>query len=206
MVIRVDVPSLPPVVSLAPIKDAQFSPEARAALNADSAREEEPESSSRGHVSSVMPTAAAQQSALPVPQAPTPTVIPSKVPETVAHSPTPVSMLPESEGPQISVGVLSMPHLRPEPVVDSPTPAPLLIPLGLAPVVDTVHAHTLPSMLAATPVALPEPVASPEVVSSSSAADVTQPDEGSGVRYVHLKNEPGVLREVCSPVLYNRCS
>lgn len=205
MVIRVDVPSLPPAVSLAPLKDAQFSPEARAALNGSPAREEEPDSS-RGHVSSVMPTAAAQQSVLPAPTVPTPSVIPSQVPvpATVAHTPTPASMLPDSEGPRISVGVLSMPHLRPEPVAaESPTPAPILIPMGPAPLAETVN--TLPSMRAAAPVATPpDSTVPPEL--ASSAADVTQPDEGSGVRYVHLKNEPGLLREVCSPVLYNRCS
>jgi hypothetical protein len=37
-------------------------------------------------------------------------------------------------------------------------------------------------------------------------SDAAQPDEDSGVRHMLSRNEPGVLREVCSPVVYNRCS
>jgi putative nucleotidyltransferase with HDIG domain len=213
MVIRVDVPSLSPAVSLAPFKDAALSPEALGALRGSTAHDDEPDSS-RGHVSSVMPTAAAQLSARPAAAAaPVPTVIPTKVEEPIAYTPTPASMVPPSEGPEISIGVLSMPHLRPEPVAaEMPTPAPVLIPMSPAPLADT-SVNTLPSMpaapdlMSAAAVTDTATVAVPEVATIlTSSADVAHPDEGSGVHYVHLRNEPGVLREVCSPMVYNRCS
>jgi hypothetical protein len=77
-----------------------------------------------------------------------------------------------------------MPHLRAEPVVETPAPTPVV----------------------ETPVAAPVPVQ--EVVSEppAAAADAAHPDEDSGVRHVLVLNQPGILREVCSPVVFNRCS
>jgi hypothetical protein len=188
MVIRVDVPSLSPAAvsmspraeSLAPSQDAQFSALARRALSGD----DEPDSL-RDHASSVMPTAAAQRSGAPAPVASVPSVIPVQS-GLAAHTPTPVSMVPSSEAPEISVGVLAMPHLRVEQPAGAglPTPAPILIPMGP------------PTPVAAAPLTAP----------AAPPSDVAHPDQGSGVRHVLLRNEPGVLREVCSPVVLNRCS
>jgi putative nucleotidyltransferase with HDIG domain len=99
---------------------------------------------------------------------------------------TPASMVPSSDGPEIHVGVLSMPHLRPEPVAADPiaTPAPVLI-----------LESPLPPMAAAA-----------QPSSAVPASDVAHPDEGSGVRHVLLSNERGILREVCTSVVSNRCS
>lgn len=171
MVIRVDVPSLSPMGvsagSPVPASDGQLSAMARligtsVAPDADDDRDDSP-----GHISSVMPSAAAQAAS----------VIPP-------HTKTPASMVPSSEGPEIHVGVLSMPHLRGEPpAADAslPTPAPILI-------------HTGPP---------------PAVVSPTPAVEAIEPppaDEGSGVRHVLLNNAPGRLREACAAVVFNRCS
>jgi hypothetical protein len=58
------------------------------------------------------------------------------------------------------------------------------------------------------PMGPPAPVATaaPLAERPGAPSDVAHPDEGSGVRHVLLRNEPGVLREVCSPVVLNRCS
>jgi hypothetical protein len=181
MVIRVDVPSLSPATvmpraeSALPAVDSQLSAMARLGVNASSAPRSQADDES-GYVSSVMPTATAQG----------PSVIPS-------GSRTPASMVPSSEGPEIHVGIVSMPHLRaeptestaPEPIVESPTAAPVQVQVGEA-------AHAIPT---------PAPV-----LISMGGSDAAQPDEDSGVRHMLSRNEPGVLREVCSPVVYNRCS
>ncbi len=175
MVIRVDVPSLSPMISALPsaaAMDGQLSAMARL-VGPSVMPEREPEhddsEDSQGHVSSVMPSAILK---------------------------TPASMLPSSEGPDIYVGVLSMPHLRSESVLPatetaSPTPAPILITTSAPPA-------TVP---AAAPVTLsPEPPAGAVEVVELAAA------EGSGVRHVQFMNAPGLLREVCTPVVINRCS
>jgi hypothetical protein len=41
---------------------------------------------------------------------------------------------------------------------------------------------------------------------SSITTEPSPSDEQSGVRPVQLRNEPGVLREACSPIVYQRCS
>jgi hypothetical protein len=177
MVIRVDVPSLsaatasikPRAESTLPLADGQLSALARLGM----AQPEPEREQLNGHASSVMPTASASASAPPVAGAPV--VIK-----------TPASMVPSSEGPEIQVGVLSMPHLRAEPArvtEDIVTPPPVMIPQQPLPTLDV------------TP--------TPSVV---SAADAAHPDEGSGVRHVLPQNERGVAREVCSRVVYNACS
>jgi putative nucleotidyltransferase with HDIG domain len=172
MVIRVDVPSLSPMgVSVSPpaaSSDGQLSAMARIVSPSVLPEPEADAGESSGRVSSVMPSAGA-----------------ASVIE--GYTKTPASMVPSSEGPEIHVGVLSMPHLRSErPVGGSdpslPTPAPILIHSGPAPVVPT-----------------PTPAAA-EIV------ELAHPDEGSGVRHVLLHNAHGLLREACAPVLLNRCS
>jgi putative nucleotidyltransferase with HDIG domain len=121
MVIRVEVPSLSPMgVSIspsaptpAPTMDGQLSAMARLVgspsqetTSARSDHEEDAEES-RGHISSVMPSASAS-----------------------ASTKTPASMLPSSEGPVIQVGVLSMPHLRSERPALEPGAPPTVINLG----------------------------------------------------------------------------
>jgi putative nucleotidyltransferase with HDIG domain len=204
MVIRVDVPSLSPAaVSMSPraeaslSQDGQLSAMARLAMTGGaSSREPEPDSErdlqARGHVSSVMPTA---------PQVPS---------EPVTK--TPASMVPSSESPEISVGVLSMPHLRVEQPSAAPTgaiatPAPVLIPLNPAPKLDEAAAPAVVTLAPAGGASLTPPAPSViQTAAPSGTDDVAHPDEGSGVRYVLLRNEPGVLREACSPVMLNRCS
>jgi hypothetical protein len=181
MVIRVDVPSLSPATvmpraeSAQPAADSQLSAMARLGVTA-STRPQSESDDEPGHTSSIMPTAAAQTaSAMP------------------PVSRTPASMVPSSEGPEIHVGVVSMPHLRaepavtvaPAPIVEAPTPAPIPVRIG----------EPAPSIATPAPVLI-----------SMSASDAAQPDEDSGVRHLRLRNEPGVLREVCSPIVYNRCS
>ena len=184
MVIRVDVPNFSPAgasisprrESSLPTSDGQLSAMARLAGHVGSLPPEAEAEETRDHVSSVMPSAAATSPSLP-PE-------PAALPEIIR---TPVSMVPSSEGPEIQVGVLSMPHLRseaPVAVETIATPAPILIPTG-------------PSSL---------PVTASEAPADVAAADVAHPDEGSGVRHVLPKNERGVLREACCPVVYNRCS
>jgi len=59
---------------------------------------------------------------------------------------------------------------------------------------------------------VPPPVQRVLTLSSSAdpkAAAPVEPtlaEEQSGVRHLLLRNEPGVLREVCSPIVYQRCS
>jgi hypothetical protein len=137
---------------------------------------------------SSLPSSDGQLSAMARLAANNPSVMPEVAGPVVIK--TPVSMLPSSDGPEIHVGVLSMPHLRAEPVAAPadpiPTPAPVLIP------------ENPPLQMAA--------VSEPPSSSSVPASDVAHPDEGSGVRQVLLNNERGILREVCAPVLLNRCS
>jgi hypothetical protein len=116
-------------------------------------------SDSERHVSSVMPSAIAK---------------------------TPASMVPSSEGPEIHVGVLSMPHLRSErPASEQGAPAPTVINMNA------------PKSAAPTPVPL---------TAESLQSEPARADELSGVRHVLIANAPGLLREVCSPVVLNRCS
>jgi hypothetical protein len=176
MVIRVDVPSLSPMgVSVSPpaaTSDGQLSAMAR--IMAPSVLPERDDAAdSSGHISSVMPSAGAAS------------VMPP-------YTKTPASMVPSSEGPEIHVGVVSMPHLRSEsprhePAASLPTPAPILI-------------HSGPP-----PAEVPSPTPTPPSA-AVEAAELAHPDEGSGVRHVLLHNAHGLLREACAPVLLNRCS
>ncbi|HEX2874270.1 MAG TPA: HDOD domain-containing protein [Polyangiaceae bacterium] len=176
MVIRVDVPSMSPMgVSVSPsapsqATDGQLSAMARLVGPSvvpqrearDEDQDDEPQDSS-GHISSVMPA---------------------------AISKTPASMVPSSEGPEIHVGVLSMPHLRSErPVAAPESPVPTPAPILIAP--------------SAPPAAPAPPASAVEVIQTSALPSV---EEGSGVRHVLLRNEPGLLREACSPLVLNRCS
>lgn len=203
MVIRVDVPSLvtagasisPGLESTMPTSDGQLSAIARALggnMFAERPQQDEDDASS------VMPKA---PSVTPPPEAPLASV-PPQVAEEPPYVPTPASMVPVSEGPEISVGVLSMPHLRIEPPkADEPkplvTPAPMLIPLTPAPALG--EARVPQKVLTLTP------GASPQVLTPAPAAAVAT-EEPSGVRHVLLRNEPGILREVCGGTVYNRCS
>jgi len=177
MVIRVDVPSFSPAT-------ASISPR--------------PESS--------LPSSDGQLSALARLAANNPSVMPEVAGPAVIK--TPVSMLPSSDGPEIHVGVLSMPHLRAEPVAAPadpiPTPAPVLIPESPPP--QMAAASEPPQMAAVSEPPQMAVVSEPPSSSSVPASDVAHPDEGSGVRHVLLKNERGVLREVCTSVVSNRCS
>jgi hypothetical protein len=189
MVIRVDVPSMSPMgvsvspAAASPMTDGQLSAMARlvgpsVVPQRDRDRdtrdhEDEPQDSS-GHISSVMPA---------------------------AISKTPASMVPSSEGPEIHVGVLSMPHLRGERAVSEPVPAPARTLEPATPTPAPILISTSAPAAASVPTA--PPAAAMEVIHSSELPSV---DEASGVRHVLLRNEPGLLREVCSPVLLNRCS
>ncbi len=212
MVIRVDVPNFSPrsaslnprSESSPPSADGQLSAMARLAPHSGAPSrgaersEPEPDSDEPGHISSVMPTAAGLGPSLipPVETAP-------------SHLDTPVSMVPAlgNDGPEIQVGILSMPHLRVS--AETPaltTPAPILIPSNPAPVLAeplaVAPAPQVVTLMPATPV--------PAVTEAPAAADaVAQADEPSGVRHVLLRNEPGLLREACSPmprVALNSCS
>lgn len=206
VVIRVEVPSLSPVpVSSSPRlespfpQDGQLSAMARLASSGGrsfvepepgSERDSEQAPDSPRHISSVMPAASVAPNAVP---------------------PTPASMVPSSEAPEISVGILSMPHLRAEPPqaepAPIPTPAPVLIPLNPPPQLSEPAPAVVRVALEGTASSAPAPATSEVPATASAAAsDVAHPDEGSGVRYVLLRNDPGVLREVCSPVQLNRCS
>jgi len=178
MVIRVEVPNLSPMgVSMspsaptptpAPTSDGQLSAMARLASSSRSVapEPEDDEEDSQRHISSVMPSAIAK---------------------------TPVSMVPSSEGPEIHVGVLSMPHLRSErPTAENAAPTTPSVPAPVA--MPTVINMNAPK------------TAPPAAVDVEPAADPIRADEASGVRHVLLANAPGLLREVCSPVVLNRCS
>jgi hypothetical protein len=209
MVIRVDVPSLatagasisPGLESTMPTSDGQLSAIARALggnMFAERAQQDE------GGASSVMPKA---PSVTAPPEPPLADLAPSVPPqppqvEEPPYLPTPASMVPGSEGPEISVGVLSMPHLRVEaPKADEPaplaTPAPVLIPLTPAPAL--AEARVPQKVLTLTP------GTSPQVLTPTPSAAVAT-DEPSGVRHVLLRNEPGILREACGGTVYNSCS
>jgi hypothetical protein len=167
---------------------------------------EEQDAEERGHVSSVMPRAAAS---LPL-QVETP---PMK---------TPASMVPQSEGPEVSVGVLSMPHVRAESVVPTPSVRPEPSPVPQAPTAPAPHpiaqspiATPGPILIPLTPAPIPSdrPPVVQRVVTLSANGEppktvVTAPpeEESSGVHHVLLRNVPGIAREVCSPVVFNRCS
>jgi hypothetical protein len=185
MVIRVDVPSLSPMgASISPAAsgptpvpgtDGQLSAMARLAAPAfrespaaSVPPERDDDDDARGHISSVMPS---------------------------AHTKTPASMVPSSEGPEIHVGVLSMPHLRSERPAFEPAAAPTVITMG--PNGGTASVST--------PAPAPAVLSSSEPASTDAAVD-PHADERSGVRHVLLANAPGLLREACSPVVLNRCS
>ena len=76
------------------------------------------------------------------------------------------------------------------------TPAPILIPLTPTP---------LPSESAPVVQRVLTLSVNGEAKSPSASAETPPPGLQSGVRHV-LSNEPGQLREVCSPVVYNSCS
>jgi hypothetical protein len=182
MVIRVEVPSLTPATVM-PHGSESTLPMADGQLSA----------MARLAINSAIPTA------------------PAPAPEPAA-TPTPASLVPSSEGPEISVGVLSMPHLRsqvpaaaPEPAPD-PTPTPSTVEAA-----DIVAPAPAPVLISMSPAPVPTPIGSepsPAGVPAfvGEASDAAHPDEGSGVRHVLIRNQPGVLREACSPVVYNRCS
>ena len=133
-------------------------------------------------------------------------VPPQVAAEEPPYLPTPASMVPGSEGPEICVGVLSMPHLRVEaPKADEPapiaTPAPVLIPLTPAPAL--AEARVPQKVLTLTPGTSPQ-VLSPTPTPEPALARAHETE--SGVRHVLLRNEPGVLREVCGGTVYNSCS
>jgi putative nucleotidyltransferase with HDIG domain len=181
MVIRVDVPSLSAAASLAPAADGQLSAIARLAVSSVAPpAEAEPEQDER-HASSVMPAGTS--------------VGPNA--DVAAITKTPASMVPESDAPEISVGVLSMPHPR----VETPAAPPI------APPAPVLIAMTPPPVLS-------EPAPAPQKVLNMSATPTPTPitaeppsiDESSGVHHVLLRNQPGLLREACSPVVLNRCS
>jgi hypothetical protein len=197
-VIRVEVPSFSPAAASLnprrdpsqPASDGQLSAMARLA-QAGGSSEPEPEPDSerdeRGHVSSVMPTAADCKCVSAEVETPAP-----------VHRP-PVSLVPDSDGPQITVAALtSMPaaaHDSPIPGPPLVTPAPLLIPLSPPPVLSEPAPVVQKVLTMAPNSVIPKPVE----ISSAPA------EEQSGV-YVSELNAPGVLREVCSPVVFNRCS
>lgn len=203
MVIRVEVPSLsaasasisPRLESTLPTSDGQLSAIARAL--GGGVRSERPQSSESRHedddheASSVMPKAPS----VPPPAGETAAPQAAEPP----YTPTPASMVPSSDAPEISVGVLSMPHLRVEPKPDTTplaTPAPVLIPLSPPPV--RSEAAPVPQkVLTLTPGVAPQ---------KAPVSDVVPAELESGVRYTLLRNEPGVLREACGGTVYNRCS
>ena len=203
MVIRVDVPSFSPraaslsprAESSLPSADGQLSAMARLAIHSGERSERsETDSDERDHISSVMPTAHGLAASVipPVETAP-------------AHVDTPASMVPApgSDGPEIHVGVLSMPHLRVS--AETPaltTPAPILIPANPAPVLSE-PAPVVQQVLTMAPV----PTAATEAPSAPEPE--AHADERSGVRHVLLRNEPGLLREACASapqVSLNSCS
>jgi hypothetical protein len=154
---------------------------------------EPPQSEDEG-ASSVMPKAPSVP-----PPAEAASLPPAAAEPEPPYMPTPASMVPTNEGPEISVGVLSMPHLRVErPSPDSSplaTPAPVLIPMNPAPVLSDA-APAPQKVLTLTPGGQPK-AASNEVIPA---------EEPSGVRHVLLRNEPGIVREVCGGTVYNSCS
>jgi putative nucleotidyltransferase with HDIG domain len=211
MVIRVEVPSFSPTTaSLRPRQDSQLSAMARLAGSGPSVPpQSEADAEDRGDVSSVMPTAAASSSA-------------SLPPVEAQCAPTPASMVPpNSVAPQVSVVTLSVPPRRSEPpasllpaaaslppprvLVSEPAPAPVLASIPAPSLAPTPIASTSPSpvLIPSTPTDATEPT---PVVQQVLTTDVAVSDEQSGVRHVLLRNAPGVLREVCSPDLYRRCS
>ncbi len=197
MVIRVEVPTFssasmaPRGESTPPPADGQLSAMARLVGGSFApAREDEDRApEERDHVSRVMPRAAS------VPAVP-------EVETTMLK--TPVSMVPQSsETPDLSVAVLAMPHLGPEtpaPVASAAPPVitPVLIPLTPSPVL-AESAPVIQRVLTLSPNGELKPSAP---VTSTEPA---MAEEASSVRHVLLRNEPGTLREVCSPVVLNRC-
>lgn len=241
-VIRVDVPTFSPTTasinpsprrdSSAPASDGQLSAMARLAQGAfggDVERNDGAPDDERGHVSSVMPTAAAAPSVAPdvstrmstlsqLPSEVPPVLIPSMTPapspvasagpEPVAPSasaePVGPSVSPESAAPSASADPVgpSMSPVAPSPIPPSPapipslvTPAPVLISIGSPPV------PSEPPPAVQKVLTLPQPNEAPRRVESASAVG----EEQSGV-YVRRLNQPGIVREVCSPVVFNRCS
>lgn len=169
LVIRVEVPSFAAgMASLGPRAESSFpNPDEKVASLAPAAVVAGPsQSSERDHVSSVMPTAASVFGAPP----PEPPAVWIK---------TPASLVPSSDGPEIHVGVLSMPHLRDQASAS-----------GFSP-----HSQRVVT-----------PLVAPEVPGQGSGGDGVNLDERSGVRHALVRNEPGVVRDVCSPVVLNRCS
>ena len=123
MVIRVEVPSLSPMgVGVSPppaSSDGQLSAMARVVAPRVLSEREDDRGEMSGHVSSVMPSAAAASS-MP------------------AYAKTPASMAPSSEGPETHVAVLSTPRPRSERPIGEPDaslvpPAPILIHSGPPP-------------------------------------------------------------------------
>lgn len=216
-VIRVDAPSLSPAaISMSP--QARPSPSSSVpsptsdtgplGVRPERDHDAEPDSSPV-RISSVMPTAAAEAQ---LPSVPAPPRVPSVIPMPQhGHTPTPVSMVPSSHGPEISVGVLTMPHHESEPAGRAPsTPPPVLI--SISPVRPADRSRSTPPQAHSEPVApaaeIPatQPPPALEAALPMSSADPAPADETSGVRSVVLTNEPGVLREACTVVQVNRCS
>jgi putative nucleotidyltransferase with HDIG domain len=242
MVIRVDVPNFTPAVasisprgeSTFPTADGQLSAMARLAQRDFEGRGEHEGDEERGHVSSVMPTAAAAHTAVPALKTPV-SMLPSDTPEvssrmsTLSQLPADVpAVLVPSLSPAASSMVPATPSVTPvapsmTPVAPSMTPvAPIASPEPASEIRAVPVASPAPSLAAPAPVLIamsPAPIPSEpppvvqkvlsmsqtsepvRVVESSSAP----PEEQSGV-YLRPLNHAGVLREVCSPVVYNRCS
>jgi hypothetical protein len=208
MVIRVDVPSLatagasisPGLESTMPTSDGQLSAIARAlGGNMFAERPQQDE----GSASSVMPKA---PSVVPPPEAPIASAPPTAPPaEEPPYTPTPASMVPASDGPEISVGVLSMPHLRveaPKAEASAPlaTPAPMLIPLTPAPALSET-ARVPQKVLTLTPGVAPQMLAP-----ASASTNVVTPEPALVRTFATEKNEPGILREACGGAVYHSCS
>ncbi len=236
MVIRVEVPNLaspaaslrPRSDSLVPEQDGQLSAMARLVSSRSSVQptQDSADVDERGHISSVMPTAAAASASLPPLQMPT--------------TPTPASMvLPDRTEEEVSVNVITISQGSSEaqivPAVPS-VPAPAAVPSATAtmPWVPTaapavtepvpVPVAPQPALAAPTPVLIPlspkpavsePPPAVQRVLTLSTNGEAKGPvvapepslaEEPSGVRHLLLRNAPGVLHEACSPVVYNRCS
>lgn len=232
MVIRVDVPNFSPASasisprreSSIPATDGQLSAMARLGLRSE-ARDDEPEAESeRGHVSSVMPSASAGTHAPPaeLEAPPTPvSLMPREAPEVSTRLST-LSQLPGDAG--LTIAPIPSPAppsavsvAPPEPVVTIPAPLASSLPApSLAPTTGLVTPAPVLISMRPTPLPTdPPPVvqkvlslagaAEPPQVIEAAAAAAASADEQSGV-YVRLLNEPGVLRETCSAVVYNRCS
>lgn len=225
----------PRAESTFPTTDGQLSAMARLAQRDFDGRAEHDDEEERGHVSSVMPRASAGPDATPALKTPvsmlpsgTPEVssrmstlsqLPSDVPAVLVPSLSPAasSMVPATPTvvtssavpaavPSMSPAAPSI-SMSPEPAGESraaPVPSPASPPAAPAPVLIAMSPTPIPSErppVVQKVLSLSQTSEPVRVVDSSSAPV----DEQSGV-YLRPLNHAGVLREACSPVVYNRCS